>query len=174
MMRDHRDDPDATTRADCCRLLAMVGELHARGYQRIRACPSLSGSGGYWRCSITAADNVTSSGVVIVDFDRGAHYTSGSGDCYFAWSDLAGASPDALADAFAERFGEIAAAGRGADPDYAAWFAELLSHAGRGHFPIALADFELPADRLTFVAGPGVAHEEIVMPFPQPSDRSII
>ena len=69
MMRDHRDDPDATTRADCCRLLAMVGELHARGYQRIRACPSLSGSGGYWRCSITAADNVTSSGVVIVDFE---------------------------------------------------------------------------------------------------------
>lgn len=176
MTHDHLDAPDATARANCHRLLAMVGELHARGYQRIRVCPSLSGSGGYWRCSITTADNVTSAGVVIADFDRGAHYTSGSGDCYFAWSDLAGASPDALADAFAERFGEIAAAGRGADPDYAAWFAELLSHAGRGHFPIALADFELPADRLTFVAGPGAAHEELAMPLPPPPppDQSLI
>jgi len=160
-------DPDATTRADCHRLLAMVAELHRRGRQRIRACPSLSGSGGYWRCSITTADNVDPDrGLVISDFDRGAHYTSADGDCYFGWSDLRGAEPAELAEAFLERHGEIAAAGRGQDEAYATWFAELLGHAARGQFPIAVADWDLPADHLRFVAGPGADDKRITMPLP--------
>jgi hypothetical protein len=34
------------------RVLAMVGELHKRGYQRLRVMPFMSPSGLYWRCWI--------------------------------------------------------------------------------------------------------------------------
>ena len=34
------------------RVLAIVGELHKRGYQRLRVMPFMSPSGAYWRCWI--------------------------------------------------------------------------------------------------------------------------
>ena len=34
------------------RVLAIVGELHKRGYQRLRVMPFMSPSGVHWRCLI--------------------------------------------------------------------------------------------------------------------------
>jgi hypothetical protein len=34
------------------RVLAIVGELHRRGYQLLRVMPFMSPSGAYWRCWI--------------------------------------------------------------------------------------------------------------------------
>jgi hypothetical protein len=43
--------PDANVRRGV-RVLAMVGELHRRGYQKLRAMPFMSLSGHAWRCWI--------------------------------------------------------------------------------------------------------------------------
>jgi hypothetical protein len=40
--------------------LLMVGELHVRGYQRLRIAPGMSASGCYWRCSVTPAAHIRS------------------------------------------------------------------------------------------------------------------
>jgi hypothetical protein len=38
------------------RVLAMVAELHKRGYQRLRVMPLLAPSGCYWRCVIASVN----------------------------------------------------------------------------------------------------------------------
>jgi hypothetical protein len=38
------------------RVLAMIGELHKRGFQRLRLMPHMSPSGLHWRCAIGSAD----------------------------------------------------------------------------------------------------------------------
>lgn len=41
------------------RVLSMVGELHKRGYQRLRVMLYIAPSGLAWRCTIAAADLLT-------------------------------------------------------------------------------------------------------------------
>jgi len=75
------------------RVLAMVGELHRRGYQRLRVMPFMSPSGTSWRCWIgpdmlfyrnhgailcEAADNDEMQSTSMI-----ARYTSGDDNRYF-------------------------------------------------------------------------------------------
>ena len=96
------------------RVLAMVGELHKRAYQRLRVMPYMAPSGIYWRCSISAAnvfyrnhgdvfdewaastpdnDHVQATAMV-------ARYTSGQDNHYFGWNDAEQDDTRSLADKF--------------------------------------------------------------------------
>src|SRR5437016_1566977 len=111
------------------KVLAMVTELHVRGYQRLRIAPGMSASGCSWRCSITPATNISNRhGARMLSWDTlAAHYSSSQEREYFEWKDAAHASPSRLARIFIERFPEIAEAGRGSDWIYAGWYLEMLN-----------------------------------------------
>ncbi|GGG46532.1 hypothetical protein GCM10010964_37370 [Caldovatus sediminis] len=49
--------PDPLRRS--VRVLAMVGDLHKRGYQRVRVMPYMAPSGCHWRCEIVPAATFT-------------------------------------------------------------------------------------------------------------------
>lgn len=138
--KEARQDPGLEP---ALRVLLMVGELHKMGYQRIRIMPGMAATGLDWRCAVSHAGNFQRShGAMLLDFDReAAHYTTGQDDEFFGWTDAQNDSPRQLADKFLERFPEIARLGRGEDPPYVEWFAQMLQLARRGAFPIAYSDY---------------------------------
>lgn len=133
--------PDPIIRR-CQRVLAMVHELHKRGYQRLRIVPGLSGA-GYWRCHVTPVGNVLRAhGAMARDPGRqSATYTSGMDNAYFGWEDARRDTARDLADRFLARFPEIAEPGRGRDWAYAGWYVEMLGIAERGHLPVSYAEW---------------------------------
>lgn len=149
----------------------MVAELHLRGYQLLRIAPGMS-SPGHWRCSVTPASNISLlHGARLVEFNDQlvAAYTSGQGSRFFDWPDAARATPTQLADKFIDRFSRIAEAGRGSDWLYAGWYVDMLSRTYPDAFPIAYADWELPAEKMTTVGG-----REVDLPLPPPGLSSVI
>ena len=68
-----------------------------------------------------------------IEFDKDtAHYTSAAGEQYFDWEDASGDTPDRLADKFEVRFPRIVKLGTGADPEYVAWYKQMLELARHG------------------------------------------
>ena len=147
----------------------MVGELHLRGYQRLRIAPGMSASGCYWRCSVTPASNVLAShGARLRDWEKAAHYTSGMEAKYFDWADAAHCTPSRLAELFLVRFPDIAAAGHGSDWLYAGWYVEMLHRTYPDLFPIAYADWTVSENRLDTTGG----REGIQLLLPPPGEAA--
>lgn len=96
------------------RVLAMVGELHRRGYQKIRVMPFMNASGTAWRCWI-GPDTMfyRNHGAYLCDDDGydeeaqstslSARYTTGA-DNYFNWQGADKDDARTLADKFLIRF----------------------------------------------------------------------
>ena len=129
----------------------MVGELHKRGHQRLRVMPYMAPSGGYWRCTIGAADlfyrNHGSLLREILDPDPGdqaaatvARYSTAQENHYFDWRDAEQDNARSLADKFMRRFQNLSEQGNGFDYSYAGWYLRLLGLAEAGWLPIVLAD----------------------------------
>ncbi len=131
-------DPDPVVRR-ARRALLMVHEPHKRGYQRLRICPGLSPSGGYWRCAVTTASNtLRSRGAMTRDLARlTARCSTADGNRYFGWTDAGTDAARQLADRFIQRFRDICALGTGRDWAYAGWYCDMLGRAEQGCFPIA-------------------------------------
>ena len=150
------------------RVLAMVGELHRRGYQRLRVMPFMSPSGTSWRCWIgpdtvfyrnhgailcetadTLADNNEMQSISMI-----ARYTSGDDNHYFGWQDAERDNARSLADKFLDRFSKLARRGEGWSYAYAGWYQRLLGLADRGWLPVVLSDYnsvsyeQIPLDDL--------------------------
>ena len=158
------------------KVLLMVGELHKRGYERLRISPGVARSGVYWRCFITFAGN---DGKVVPPYkeeDLKAFYTSALEDAYFGWEDTAGATVSQLADKFIERFPQICARAKGLDPAYAAWYQEMLRRSEPNGLPVTFADYDLPQDciRIAFIEPPipGGKIPDICIPFPPPPSEA--
>jgi hypothetical protein len=132
------------------RVLAMVGELHRRGYQKLRVMPFMSPSGNAWRCWIgpdtlfyrnhgafareaghSEEDQSTS---------LSARYTTGA-DHYFDWQDADKDDARTLADKFLIRFTRLAGQGEGWSYVYAGWYQRLLGLAEQGWIPVVLSDY---------------------------------
>ncbi len=167
-MSDKRSDDPSLRR--CQRVLAMVHELHKRGYQRLRIMPGMSPSGAHWRVNITPKSNILRShGAMALDFDRqSAHYTSADSNTYFGWQDAQGDTARDLAAKFLERFPELAAAGQGSDWEYAGWYVEMLGMAEKGALPISYDDWysKPPTNRLT------TTNSGILIPMPPPGEAA--
>jgi hypothetical protein len=131
------------------RVLAMVGELHKRGYQRLRVMPYMSPSGCYWRCEIsTASVFYRNHGALFNDWamsdDEVARYTSGQDNHYFDWNDAEQDDARSLADKFLRLFDKLAESGKGWDYPYAGWYQRLLGLAEAGRLPVVFADLNPP------------------------------
>ncbi|MHB1071730.1 MAG: hypothetical protein ACYC3Q_02795 [Gemmatimonadaceae bacterium] len=118
------------------RMLRMVGELHIRGYERIRICPEYFpyGDGFDWVCRFVSADDTFALHGARAARRAEVQYTSDMQRRYFGWTGVEHLTPSQLADRFIAEFPELALAGRGADWRYASWYALLL----RLTFPAAL------------------------------------
>src|SRR5690606_18481848 len=123
--------------------------LHERGYQRLRLSSGISPTGLNWRYSVAPADHVGPNGYQL----RPGHYpgtafgTTRGDDAPFGWDDAEGLDPDQLAELFPERFPAVAAAGRGSDPEYAAWLARTLEACRSDGAPVMYGeDVDVAAD----------------------------
>lgn len=171
-------DPDPTIRRSV-RVLAMVHELHKRGYQRLRACPGFSPSGAYWRCAVTHAANTSPfNGALLLDYNLDTtHYSSADENRYFDWPDARTDTARELATKFVERFPGIAEKGLGRDWAYAGWYTEMLGFAERSCLPVAYADWypgEEPEEgwlELTCGEGAPPGHRRAGLPVPPPPTR---
>ena len=140
--------------SDCRRLLYMVRELHAMGYEQLRIAPGVAPSGLFWRLSVCAASNtLPDNGAIMRDFSQGANYSSGGGDRFFDWDDAADDSPRELAEKFVARFPDLAAEGKKEDPDYVRWYKEMLELTEPDGLPYAYADWPNSEDRLRIFHG---------------------
>lgn len=125
------------------RVLRMVGELHALGYQRVRIMPGWAPSGMYWRCSVTSAQRIAANhGAYMAEHQRWeppevATYSTGQDNEYWGWADARNATASRLAQLFLERFPQICEEGRGQDWAYAGWYLHMLSAARTGALPVA-------------------------------------
>lgn len=124
------------------RILQGVQVLHRRGYHAVRVLPGMSPSGMHWRVSVTTADNMSAEGGHLHVLDRSAtiSYTS-AGLTDFAGGEVTIATaPETVADLI------VAALPRAAptadDPEYVAWFDDLMQLVDRdGTVPVAYADY---------------------------------
>ena len=133
------------------RVLAMVGELHRRGYQKLRIMPFMSPSGSYWRCWIGSdALFYRNHGAYLCDMgdseevqstSLSARYTSGEENHYFGWEDAENDDARSLADKFLARFTKLASHGEGWSYVYAGRYQRLLGPADRGWLPVVLSDY---------------------------------
>lgn len=156
-------DRDDELAGNCRRLLHMVGELHAMGYECLRIAPSVAPSGLFWRLSICAADNtLPEHGAEIHDFDRAAHYSSGGERRYFDWTDAADDAPRQLAEKFVARFPILAEQGKGSDPDYVRWYLDMLRMTEPDGLMYAYADWDSPKDHLGIFYG----SKDVKIPLP--------
>jgi hypothetical protein len=140
--------PDPVIRR-AVRVLAMVGELHRRGYQKLRVMPFMSSSGHAWRCWIGPD--------ALFYRDHGAYlraawdleetqstsstapYTTGAKH-YFNWHDADHDDARTLADKFLARFTRLAGQGEGWSYAYAGCYQRLLGLAEQGWMPVVLDD----------------------------------
>lgn len=88
------------------RVLAMVGELHKRGYQRLRVMPYF-GSTGAWRCEIAPVVLFhQNNGAVHTELDGPsdqqttliARYSGADDNHYFGWDDAVSDDARSLVD----------------------------------------------------------------------------
>ena len=122
------------------RLLEGIEDLHRRGYENVRALPSISPSGFHWRLQIEAGmtrdqpnarfEEPTSSNIVY----------SNSAVEQFAGGVVTGATPlRAVGDLI---LAELALTEKGSDPRYAAWFRQLVELSRSGdQLPWAFDDY---------------------------------
>src|SRR5262249_8674343 len=152
----------------CRRALLMLRELHRMGYERLRAVTGFHPAGCNWRLCITPAVGVLLPGPG-VDFmarqNRGVAvgdwvvYCSGNAawgsfrggeaerEC-FGWTDAAEDSPCQLAEKFIKRFPTVVAEGKGSDPDYARWYANMIEATEPEGLIYMYADWDMPSDHL--------------------------
>ena len=127
----------------CRKLLRAVGELHVRGFQRVRIVPSLYNL-GTWRCSILPACHISKEHGARwardVPDDAIARYSSASGSTFWGWQDVSHAHPSELADVILERFPRIAQLGYGQDWAYAGWYLHMLDVTYPDALPISWND----------------------------------
>jgi DNA-binding transcriptional ArsR family regulator len=161
-----RDGGAPPTHLLCRRVLMMVQDLHRRGYERLRVAPGLSPSGLHWRCSIVPVGCIRRDhGALTVGEDGSAAlYRSGQGAKFFKWADAADDSPVALAGKLLERFPDLASKGRGSDPGYAHWYAEMLRATAPYGLIYAYADWDLPDDHIPALG----CTAEVKIPLPPP------
>jgi hypothetical protein len=160
------------------RVLALVGELHKRGYQRLRVMPFMSPSGGYWRCWIGPVEFFYRNYGAILkgEPDTIARYTTGETNEYFGWKDAQTDDARSLADKFLDRFRLLADTGQGWDYQYAGWYQRLLGLAEAGWLPVVLRDYSevswdrIPLEDLRPREWRGGQENIPILPLPPPGD----
>ncbi|WP_082573150.1 MULTISPECIES: SIR2 family NAD-dependent protein deacylase [unclassified Nocardioides] len=137
-------------------ILDAVAVLHRRGHERLRILPGMSGSGMYWRTSVSSVENFTEDDgyLQLRDFEQAFFYTTGN---EFEVADSV-VDRETTAEQLADRIlAVIPDDGQGADADYVRWYASLLELVHRDRaLPIAYADYFEPEEGWEIGWGSGV------------------
>lgn len=136
------------------RVLAMLGELHKMGFQRLRFHTQDRGIGP--ELFINSADRFRGEhGAKMCNWEGYVIYVFGMENRYFGWTDATTDTTRQLAAKFMVRFPELTERGRGSDWAYAGWFQQVLGLAERGYFPLVLVDWSTDTpDGYIQMAGP--------------------
>lgn len=144
------------------RILEGIQNLHQRGYHCVRAWPTIGGP-GFWRVLVASADDmIDDQGYVgLREGAAGIRYSEG-GLAQFAGGEVTVAtSPQTVADLILKALPGIVPIAD--DPDYVAWFADLMEVVERtGEPPIANDDGYIHPDG--WVVGPW--DDRVVQPHP--------
>lgn len=116
------------------RILSMVRHLHEAGYERLRICSGYAHTGA-WRCFITPAGNMFDNGWLPRSADGTHMFAADEGPDFFGWDGSADHDARSLAIDFLFHHADGLRQAEGRDEGYAAWFAERLHEAERGHLP---------------------------------------
>ncbi len=156
--------------------------LHRRGFERLRVAPSLSPSGGYWRCTIAPAQCFFGRDGATIDPPRSIAlyqtfagmeerptYTSGQGPVCFEWGSCYELEAEEMADRFEKSFPCMLSVTRQPDLEYVEWFKHMLQVTHPTGLIYAQADFPLPEDYLPC----GMA-DHVRVPFPPVPQTAII
>jgi hypothetical protein len=129
--------------AGCHKILQMVGNLHSRGYQRLRVFPWSRGLS--WVCDLAPADLFDPENGACMEskpeyYSAGlvARILSGNGCRPFGWKrDISRMAIPRIADLFLERHSLIARKSLGSDWAYAGWYQEMLMRTSAELLPLA-------------------------------------
>lgn len=154
LTRESLDDESRLTEAFARKLLAMVAELHHRGYESLRIVPGLSPSGTSWRFELVPASRSAPEGGALLR--RGGPrnypcYTTADGLGAFGWPDAAARSEAELADRAEGKLSALLSKCRTPDPEYVRWFQEMLDASAPLGLPVAYADMRMRPDSLYVV-----------------------
>jgi hypothetical protein len=156
------------------RLLLMLRELHRMGYERLRAVTGLHPSGCFYRIWITPATSTVPPGsdfmatqnrgvavgdwvVYLSNMDIACYSTGEKADQCFGWTDIAEDSPWQLAKKFIKRFPKVVKEGKGIDPAYSCWYANMIKVTEPEGLVYMYADWELPSDHIPVLNREGVS-----------------
>ena len=137
MKSDNSEQTNPPTYNRDFRLLEIVGELHRMGYEQLRVSAGV-GPTGAWRCWIGPARN-------FIGQDHAGLPTqllSGYGYSRDAWIDQHDLTLRELAQTFIDKNPITVEESRGPDPDYVAWYVEMLKLASPSSVPFMFDDWE--------------------------------
>ena len=123
------------------RVLAMLHELHKRGYQGLGFASTYDAASEDWCCQITELDSLQFNGRGVAaypsDSSEIAEYSSRRQEnCYFGWNDAQSDSARDLAEKFIARFPGLARRTMQTSWVYSGWLTRVVGSAETGALPI--------------------------------------
>ncbi len=151
-------------------VMEMLAQLHELGYERLRLASGISPTGLNWRYSVAPADQFEANGYLLRDgrYPGAAFGTTRGDDAPFGWDGAEELGGTGLADMFLERFPDVAAAGKGPDPNYKQWFASALAASRPDGAPVMYGeDVDVAATGYIMTGD-----ERVPLPPPLPDSRA--
>lgn len=153
-------------------LLAMLAELHDRGYQRLRISCGMSPAGMHWRHMIAPRSYFEPNGYWLKSNKFAAAAVGSLSDLDqppFQWpEEMAGRPPAEMADYFEAHHAALLEDGKGKDAAYAAWLRAMLEACGQDGALILFDDYSDPATVFRITSRP---QEDRRVPPPPPRGR---
>lgn len=120
----------------------VIAELHNRGYELLRLCPSLSPSGCSWRCIATTKDNTYEQcGAMCASQSWSETTVNVSNGQLFKDEDYM-LNIQTAADRFCKEYPKLVKASKGSDPEYKKWFRHALHLVQQGQIFYCFGDME--------------------------------
>lgn len=123
------------------RFMRMIAELHKRGHELLRLCPTSSPVGA-WRSHLTPRSNTWFyCGAMLSSFEPGEGLlVVGHGDMPW-FGEYPYFTPEEDADMFVRHFPILATATKGKDHEYVTWFLKILDECEHGHLIYTVSDW---------------------------------
>ena len=125
------------------RFMRMIAELHKRGHELLRLCPSVSPNGCAWRAVLTPRSNTwVYCGAMVGNYDPGEGLLVRSSGSMPWFGNFPAATASEDADLFIRTYPILAAYTKGEDHEYVRWFLKALDECEHGHIIYTMDDWK--------------------------------